>query len=138
VDECPQDPAKVLPGVCGCGVPDVDANGNGPLDCLLNAELKVRIASTKTNVDALTGKKGPDQKALKATVKANGDEVVAYVQANGAGITRTDPAADLSALAASAQKAVRKATKGKGKALKKKKAKATAALDALDAAVAPQ
>lgn len=33
-DECPQDPAKLLPGVCGCGVADTDANANGTPDCL--------------------------------------------------------------------------------------------------------
>jgi subtilisin family serine protease len=34
VDECPSDPAKVFPGICGCGVSDTDANGNGTADCL--------------------------------------------------------------------------------------------------------
>jgi hypothetical protein len=34
VDECPSDPAKVIPGICGCGVSDTDANGNGTADCL--------------------------------------------------------------------------------------------------------
>ncbi|HOJ74101.1 MAG TPA: thrombospondin type 3 repeat-containing protein [Phycisphaerae bacterium] len=33
-DLCPDDPAKELPGVCGCGVPDVDENNNGITDCL--------------------------------------------------------------------------------------------------------
>ena len=33
-DLCPTDPDKTLPGQCGCGVPDVDANGNGVADCL--------------------------------------------------------------------------------------------------------
>jgi len=32
-DLCPDDPAKVEPGVCGCGVSDVDADGNGTPDC---------------------------------------------------------------------------------------------------------
>jgi hypothetical protein len=34
VDLCPEDPLKVDPGACGCGVPDVDANGDGTADCL--------------------------------------------------------------------------------------------------------
>jgi hypothetical protein len=34
VDYCPQDERKVFPGVCGCGVPDVDADKNGTYDCL--------------------------------------------------------------------------------------------------------
>ncbi len=33
-DECPNDPNKTEPGVCGCGVPDVDTDGDGILDCL--------------------------------------------------------------------------------------------------------
>lgn len=138
VDECLGDPAKTTPGVCGCGVPDVDGNGNGVLDCLLNAELKVRIGVQKTNVAALTGKKGADQKALKATVKAGADEIVAYVGANGPGLVPTDPAADLPGLAEAARKAARKTLKGRGKALRKKQTKAAAALDALDAALVPQ
>jgi hypothetical protein len=32
-DGCPQDPAKVAPGVCGCGVQDTDRDGDGALDC---------------------------------------------------------------------------------------------------------
>lgn len=33
-DECPMDAAKTLPGACGCGVADTDANANGVADCL--------------------------------------------------------------------------------------------------------
>lgn len=32
-DDCPNDPNKVQPGFCGCGVADIDADGNGTLDC---------------------------------------------------------------------------------------------------------
>lgn len=32
-DECPLDPAKNSPGVCGCGFSDVDANTDGVADC---------------------------------------------------------------------------------------------------------
>lgn len=32
-DACPDDPNKVTPGVCGCGVPDVDSDFDGTLDC---------------------------------------------------------------------------------------------------------
>ncbi len=37
-DGCPEDPAKTAPGDCGCGVPDVDSDGNGVSDCLDNAD----------------------------------------------------------------------------------------------------
>ena len=33
-DGCPADLAKALAGTCGCGVPDVDMDGNWQLDCL--------------------------------------------------------------------------------------------------------
>jgi hypothetical protein len=33
-DACPSDPLKQLPGDCGCGVPDIDADGDGVSDCL--------------------------------------------------------------------------------------------------------
>ncbi len=33
-DRCPDDPNKTAPGVCGCGVPDIDSDGDGVLDCL--------------------------------------------------------------------------------------------------------
>ena len=32
-DACPDDPNKIDPGVCGCGVPDSDTDGDGTLDC---------------------------------------------------------------------------------------------------------
>jgi len=32
-DKCKKDPDKTEPGVCGCGVPDIDTDGDGILDC---------------------------------------------------------------------------------------------------------
>ena len=32
-DECPNDPFKIEPGLCGCGIPDTDADGDGTPDC---------------------------------------------------------------------------------------------------------
>jgi hypothetical protein len=32
-DNCPSDPGKIEPGVCGCGVSDVDSDGDGIADC---------------------------------------------------------------------------------------------------------
>lgn len=33
-DNCPSDPNKTEPGVCGCGVPDADSDGDGVADCI--------------------------------------------------------------------------------------------------------
>ncbi|MFO0839461.1 MAG: hypothetical protein U1D55_13175 [Phycisphaerae bacterium] len=32
-DGCPNDPLKLAPGVCGCGVPDTDSDNDGTPDC---------------------------------------------------------------------------------------------------------
>ena len=34
-DGCPDDPNKIALGVCGCGIPDVDTDGNGVPDCII-------------------------------------------------------------------------------------------------------
>jgi len=34
VDFCPDDDNKLDPGICGCGFPDVDSNGNNQMDCM--------------------------------------------------------------------------------------------------------
>ncbi|UCG33933.1 MAG: hypothetical protein JSU68_04710, partial [Phycisphaerales bacterium] len=36
VDLCPDDPLKLTPGICGCGVPDSDDDGDGVIGCLDN------------------------------------------------------------------------------------------------------
>jgi hypothetical protein len=41
VDACPADPNKVDPGICGCGTPDVDSDGDGTYDCLDNCPVDV-------------------------------------------------------------------------------------------------
>ena len=33
-DQCPLDPLKVVPGACGCGVPETDTDGDGTPDCI--------------------------------------------------------------------------------------------------------
>lgn len=137
VDECPTDPEKRLPGACGCGIPDVDANANGAFDCLINAELNARIATVRGVVQGLTGEKTEVQKAARANVAQQADDLVAYVTANESVIAKTDPAAKLLKLAKKARKALRATRKGKGAALAKKKTRAGKALDALDGVVAP-
>ncbi len=38
-DECLTDSSKLVPGVCGCGIADLDENTNAITDCLFGAEL---------------------------------------------------------------------------------------------------
>ncbi|MGB0714499.1 MAG: PA14 domain-containing protein [Phycisphaerae bacterium] len=38
-DSCDADPNKVLPGVCGCGIPDSDVDGDAVVDCLAPASV---------------------------------------------------------------------------------------------------
>ena len=33
IDACPEDPGKKAPGICGCGVTDVDKDSDGTMDC---------------------------------------------------------------------------------------------------------
>src|SRR5262249_3247126 len=33
LDDCPNDPHKTAPGLCGCGVADTDSDGDGTPDC---------------------------------------------------------------------------------------------------------
>jgi hypothetical protein len=33
-DGCPNDPGKIAPGICGCGVSDADSDGDGTVNCL--------------------------------------------------------------------------------------------------------
>eukprot|EP00808_Paulinella_micropora_P019295 g23824.t1 len=39
VDVCPNDPLKIVPGYCGCGVPDNDTDGDGTPNCNDNCPL---------------------------------------------------------------------------------------------------
>lgn len=34
LDQCPDDPAKTVPGFCGCGKPETDGDGDGAPDCV--------------------------------------------------------------------------------------------------------
>ncbi len=137
VDECPTDPEKRVPGVCGCGVPDADANANGAIDCLINPELKARIASARSVMLALTAEKTEEQKLARENLAQQADDLVGYVTANEPVIVKADPRAKLTKLAKKARKALRATPKGKGNALARKQTRANRALDVLDAAVAP-
>ena len=44
VEDCDMDPNKQDPGLCSCGVPDVDSDGDGTLDCMDNCLLDPKHA----------------------------------------------------------------------------------------------
>jgi len=138
LDLCPSDPAKTLPGICGCGVPDTDAAlPNGVADCLVNGELKARIARAVAIVTTLTG--DPSETALETELTDIAGGLGAYVKQFKAQIVLADPKAKLDKLAKRTKKPVKKVTKAKaGKKLEKAKTRALAALGKLDQAVAPQ
>ena len=61
VDNCPDDPDKIEPGVCGCGVPDTDTDTDGTPDCIDNCPDDINktepgicgcgVADTDTDLD---------------------------------------------------------------------------------------
>jgi len=138
LDLCPSDPAKTEPGICGCGVADTDAAlPNGVADCLINGELKARLARAKTIIAGLTG--DASDAPLESELLDIQGGLAGYVKQFKTQLVLADPKAKLDKLAKKTKKPVKKVTKAKaGKKLDKAKAKATAALDNLDRAVAPQ
>jgi len=138
LDLCPSDPSKTVPGICGCGVPDTDAAlPNGVADCLVNAELKARIARARALVAALTG--DASEEALETELMAIAEGLGAYAKQFKAQLVLADPKAKVDKLATKVRKAAKKATRAKGgRKLAKAKAKVTTALDRLDRAIAAQ
>ena len=49
-DGCPDDPGKLEPGICGCGVADSDSDGNGLLDCEESDECPDDAFKTKPGI----------------------------------------------------------------------------------------
>ena len=43
-DECPYDAGKTEAGVCGCGVADVDSDGDSFLDCKGEQEISAALS----------------------------------------------------------------------------------------------
>jgi hypothetical protein len=138
VDLCPADPVEFVPGVCGCGVPEDDANGNGVEDCIVNAELKARIARVRTLLGGLTGKRDTAQAGIKMELKDLTRGIVDYVKQERATIVLADPRARLPKLARCLRGKARRAARARRRALTRARRAAAGAADALDAAVAPQ
>jgi len=145
LDLCPSDPAKVMPGVCGCGVPepglcgcgvpDVDvAQANGMLDCFINAELKARIARAKAIMGSMAGDQDPNEAELGAI----GGSFESYLTQHQGQVVLNGVEKKIMKLARKAAKTLTKVMKAKGKKVEKAKKKANKALDRFDATIAPQ
>ena len=52
-DGCPQDPLKTAPGVCGCGVTEIDSDGDGDLDCVDNCPNNYNPAQADADGDGV-------------------------------------------------------------------------------------
>ena len=72
-DHCPNDHSKLEPGVCGCGVPDVDSDGDGKLDC----EDECPQDETNTCLESVTSDAEAAQSVTEPQTVENVVEVVA-------------------------------------------------------------
>lgn len=72
-DLCPNDDKKLEPGICGCGVPDVDSDGDGRLDC----EDDCPQDETNTCLEGVSADTEPAQSESQAQDDADVVEVVA-------------------------------------------------------------
>jgi PKD repeat protein len=52
-DLCPDDPAKLVPGICGCGVADSDSDRDGIADCIDNCPAITNADQRNTDGDAM-------------------------------------------------------------------------------------
>jgi hypothetical protein len=137
-DQCPGDPAKIDPGACGCGNIETDDNANGIVDCLVNAEVKARIARAKAILDTLDGQRSGEERARRADLKGTTAALAQYVKDHLGGLALTDPNANPSKLMKAVRKAVRGALRARGGQLNGARAKAEIALEGLDQAVAAE
>lgn len=52
-DGCPNDPAKLVPGTCGCGVADTDGDADGLADCVDNCPASANEFQDDTDQDGV-------------------------------------------------------------------------------------
>jgi hypothetical protein len=53
IDACKADDNKLVPGSCGCGVPDTDTDGDGAADCIDNCPNTPNTSQVDTDGDAV-------------------------------------------------------------------------------------
>jgi CSLREA domain-containing protein len=131
-DQCPGDPNKIDPGACGCGNVETDDNANGVIDCLVNAEVKARIARALTILDSLDGQRSAEEKARRSDLKGVAGSLGQYVADHQGALILTDPNASTKKLLKAIKKSVKGVLRARGGALSGARDKAETALDALD------
>jgi hypothetical protein len=131
-DGCPSDPNKTAPGVCGCGTADVDANGNGVMDCQSAEELKAQVDELRSLVKSLKKKVSKKLKAQQTQTKTDIKNLLASINtlvgSSGADIASTKNISNLNKLIKRANRSVNKALKTKAAKFAANKKKALRAL----------
>ena len=134
-DGCAADPGKSEPLSCGCGVPDVDADGNGVADCLVNEDLRERLGRLSAAMEALRrGMRRDDPVVVSA--RALLDEVRGFLDARGGDLTLVG-GADLPPLRRALLRRVPRATKARKPGFARSRRRALDAIAALRDALAP-
>jgi hypothetical protein len=99
-DNCPNDPNKVVSGVCGCGIPDTDSDSDGTLDCndncpndpnnALSGVCGCGMPDTDSDSDGILDceEQGPD--GNDSNYDGNGDNIADNQQANVASLHTYD------------------------------------------------
>ena len=134
-DDCPADPAKPAPLSCGCGVADVDADGNGVADCLVNEDFGERLARLAGDVEALRRGMRRDDPAVVAA-RALLDEVRAFLDARGGELTVVG-GADVASLRRALLKRVTRVTKTRKPGFGRSRRRALDAITAFRDALSP-
>lgn len=111
-DSCKTDSTKVLPGACGCGVADVDANLNNVFDCFPTADFKAQVNALKTQIKKLNlkSKSFRTQKSLVTNLKK---QVATFGTTKSALVSVSKAGIDIVALTKKSDKAVALVLKAK-------------------------
>jgi hypothetical protein len=81
-DSCPNDKNKAVPGQCGCGVPDIDSDGDGTADCN-EPQAPTDIFLSSNSIAENTG--GDEVVGTLTTADPNTSESFTYTLVSGAG-----------------------------------------------------
>jgi ELWxxDGT repeat protein len=87
-DQCPDHDGLLIAGVCGCGVPVIDSNGNGIADCQGGSELKPILNGVFEKVTAMKALPKEPTKAQKKKFTKNKkalNTAIAILMAFGSG-----------------------------------------------------